>query len=442
MPKQKKIAAKRRKCQRSRSQRRRNNNRQNRTIRVGGLSFRKLSEKFSEWNATRRINAEAAEARRDPTRPTTFQRATLRSPLRMWKQRNTNVVAPAPLHLVPLSKPVSPFQSSNRVQTFQPTNPIFSVPTPAPAPPAVATYNSAPAAAAAAAHAVTHNNSDIALAKWLLELPPVPRYKELPPAGTKICKSETYTILTNSQKLSLGVIVANGVKGLESPHITWAAIQLLNSPQETALPPDVFNKMVDVIFIGNELHETIPGKGPVKIDRLHDRFKLILMMKGRDITNDPDPSIIRSLNHIIDEHIANINKYDPRANANNDPAKLSLFDLFSIFMTLRREIFCASLLWNEMNTFKFEVDTESPIAVRCSKVTFIKLIPILTMYDKICKGRLDRNRLFGTMTEALSFKKIDTLSLLTPDISDIYEETGNRVLDMLLKYGKFTNRIV
>ena len=437
MPKQKKTAAKRRKCQRSRSQRRRNNNRQNRTIRVGGLSFRKLSEKFSEWNATRRINAEAAEARRDPTRHTTFQRATLRSPLRMWKQRNTNVVAPAPLSLVPFSPPVLPFQSSNRV----PTNPIFSVPTPAPAPPAVATYNSAPAAAAAAAHAVTHNNSDIALArKWLLELPPVPRYKELPPAGTKICKSETYTILSESQKFSLHVIVANGVKGLESlesPHITWAAIQLLNSPRETALPPDVFNKMVDVIFIGNELHETIPGQGPVKIDRLDGRFKLISMMKGRD----PDPSIIIRLNIIIDEHIANINKYDPRANANND-AKLSLFDLFSIFMTLRREIFCASLLWTEMNTFKFEVDTESPIAVRCSKVTFIKLIPILTMYDKICKGRLDRNRLFGTITEALSFKKIDTLSLLTPDISDIYEETGNRVLDMLLKYGQIMNRIV
>lgn len=90
MPRKNKTACKRRKCQRGRSQRRRrNNNRRTRTIRGGFSPFRTPLQRFSEWNATRRTNA---EARRLPG--PTHQPARWYSPVRMWQERNR--VAPLP----------------------------------------------------------------------------------------------------------------------------------------------------------------------------------------------------------------------------------------------------------------------------------------------------------------------------------------------------------
>ena len=98
MPKQNKTACKRRKCQRrcSQNQKRKNNNRRTRTIR-GGFS---PLQRFSEWNATRRADA---EARRSIT-STDYRRATIRSPIRMWREsrwRNRNTVAVEPIRVPP-----------------------------------------------------------------------------------------------------------------------------------------------------------------------------------------------------------------------------------------------------------------------------------------------------------------------------------------------------
>jgi len=84
MPKKNKTACKRQKCQRSRIQgRRRNNNRRTRTIR-GGIS------PFRNWNTTRR----AAAASRRAVGTETYQRARWNSPVRMWHERNMNIVVP------------------------------------------------------------------------------------------------------------------------------------------------------------------------------------------------------------------------------------------------------------------------------------------------------------------------------------------------------------
>jgi hypothetical protein len=286
--------------------------------------------------------------------------------------------------------------------------------------------------ASAAGPAATYSPAPYAAAT--VELPSVPFHLKLPHAGTKECKAGEYEKLSESQKLSLDEIVANGMKGLESPHITWAATQLLEPTDKTALSFDVFNNMVSYIFIGNVLLEK---KGVPRVNSLDNAFKLISMYDHKgccDLAVDANKNTIKKLNEKIDQLIIGINRFDPRNSTSFDPAVESLLVLFSIFMTLRREIYCEQLLWNEAGMFKFDVDHKSKIMVECSKVTYhLKLLPIHSMYNKICT-KLVSVCLLGTMD------KVGSKSIFSDP--PIYEPTDSIILDKLLLFGQRINRIV
>ena len=392
MPKQNKTACKRRKCQRrcSQNQKRKNNNRRIGDIR-GGFS---PLQRFSEWNATRRADA---EARRSIT-STNYRRATIRSPIRMWRewrQRNGNTVAVEPARVPPPpSYPTSTHFIRRRNPSPPPNAPPITPISPQISPPIRRISPSPP----------QHTNLPGFVSG---DLPPAGKKPAvpLPSAGKKQINITRTTLSPYQVQLLLGIVASER----ESDHIQYAARELLKG-EESAFFIQTFNQMIDCVFIGSDRVEGRVRR-PQSTGDWGLNYDFTVKYIGGQITAT-GASKYHTLK--VAQLIEGVNYPDKDSKVN------SLKALFPIYMTLRREFACATTLETMTPPYKFKLEERYAI------LSLIKMI----------EDRVQPESLAAAMDLATyqKFGSVDRVNAISESSQPIY----NR----FLQYAEYLNRIL
>ena len=431
MPRKNKTAYNRRKCERSRSQRRRrNSNRRTRNIRGGGWRWRSPQRTFREWREGR---AAESAARRDRTN-VAYRPATLRSPLRMLEERKMNRVAPtqvAPAHSPPTSRrpahAAAAADGASRNLNYR-TDAAAAVAAPSrttahpvagvAAPSRTTAHPVTPFDKLSKAEQITNLKSLIAFEK-IVEADKLKKeadelqkgFDSLPSASTKPApKGVDRHILTDTQITLLNAIMSDNK---ESPHIKFAAAALLANKFITP----VFNDMVHHIFIGsNRDKDLVQRRQSTGVWDLNYNFTV------KHITDDMETNrgnASKSHNTKVAKLITNVNSL-----ADGVIKAKSASALFSIYMTLKRELACATTLRLMTPPYKFDLNQQYALNIAIPSM-------IVDIETKVRPEALHVALALATSQEFNSIIRENTIT-----------QSDNPIFNVFLKYAEFLNRIL
>lgn len=392
------------------SRRTQRNNRTRRTIRGGWIS--PLRSRYTLWRETR---AAATAARR--TKP-----ATLRSPLRMWRERNRNRVVPTGQSF--------PAEQAERAinKVYANSNARFEAAAhdlekttenqevlAAGVMNALNRASILPSAAEVDAYIGNSRNGAAAVNQQRtssvqnFDFPPagkIPAVPTLPPAGQKMIIERT--LLSQYQRDLLQGIVGSKT---ESDHIKFAARELLKE-EVSALTIPIYNKLIECIFIGSRRDKNFAQRRQSTGEwGLNYDFTVKHMVDHMNPTTGASKFYATRVAELIE----GVNSLVVESKVKSVNA------LFSIYMTLRRELACATTM-NPPYIFNLNQQHAVHIAIP----------NLITMIENTVHPESLATAMYVATTE--NFDSVNRVNTISQSEQPIY----NR----FLQYAEYLNRIL